>query len=76
MSAPAPRYDLMLLLDPKAEDAQRTKIRTDVRSMIESDGTLDASYEYGTRTLAFEIENGTESEYDLYQFQEIGRAHV
>ena len=69
MAAPAPRYDLMLLLDPKAEDAQRAKIRTDVRSLIQSEGTLDESFEYGTRPLAYEIEKGTESEYDLFQFQ-------
>ena len=59
----------MLLLDPKTEDAQRTKIRTDVRSLIQSEGTLDESFEYGTRPLAYEIEKGTESEYDLLQFQ-------
>ncbi len=69
MAAPAPRYDLMLLLDPKAEDAQRTKIRADVRALIESEGSLDESYAYGTRPLAYEIEKGKESEYDLLQFQ-------
>ena len=68
MAAPAPRYDLMLLLDPKAEDDQRTKIRTDVRAMIESEGTLDTAQEYGTRQLAYEIEKGKDSEYDLFQF--------
>ena len=59
----------MLLLDPKAEDAQRTKVRADVRALIESEGSLDESYEYGTRPLAYEIEHGKESEYDLLQFQ-------
>ena len=68
MAAPAPRYDLMLLLDPKAEDAQRTKIRADVRAMIESEGTLENAFEYGTRQLAYEIEKGKDSEYDLLQF--------
>ena len=59
----------MLLLDPKAEDAQRAKIRADVQAMIESEGSIDASHAYGRRTLAYEIEKGTESEYDLIQFQ-------
>ena len=69
MAAPAPHYDLMLLLDPKAEDDQRAKIRGDIRAMIEAEGSLDESYEYGTRPLAYEIEKGKESEYDLLQFQ-------
>ena len=69
MAAPAPRYDLMLLLDPKAEDAVRAKIRADIRAMIEASGSIDESYEYGTRQLAYEIEKGKDSEYDLVQFQ-------
>lgn len=69
MAAPAPHYDLMLLLDLKAEDAVRTKIRADVRAMIEGAGTLEENFEYGTRQLAYEIEKVKESEYDLVQFQ-------
>lgn len=69
MAAPAPRYDLMLLLDPKAEDATRAKIRADVRGMIEAEGTIVGAQDYGARTLAYEIDHGTEAEYDLLQFE-------
>lgn len=68
MTAPAPTYDLMLLLDPKADDAVRAKIREDVRSMISTSGELRAAQEYGRRPLAFEIGHEREAEYDLFQF--------
>jgi len=69
MAAPIPTYDLMLLLDPKAEDGTREKIRSDVRTMIEGAGSVIATQEYGTRRLAFEIGHTAEAEYDLYQFE-------
>lgn len=68
MTAPAPSYDLMLLLDPKAEDAVRAKIRSDVRAMIAASGELLGAQEYGRRPLAFEIRHEREAEYDLFQF--------
>ena len=43
----APTYDLMLLLDPKADDATRAKIREDARAMISANGTLGETQEYG-----------------------------
>ena len=69
MAAPAPVYDLMLLLDPKAEDATREKIRADVRAMIEAAGTIANSEDYGARPLAYEIDHQGEAEYELLQFQ-------
>ncbi|CAB4915100.1 unannotated protein [freshwater metagenome] len=68
MAAPAPTYDLMLLLDSKTDEDVRTKIRTDVRSAIESQGTLVGDQAYGRRTLSYEIADEGEAEYDLLQF--------
>ena len=68
MTAPATTYDLMLLLDPKAEDAVREKIREDVKAMISASGELRNTQEYGSRPLAFEIRHEREAEYDLFQF--------
>ena len=69
MAPPAPTYDLMLMLDPKAEDSVKAKIRSDVRATIESAGTLLNSAEYGARKMAFEIDHETEAEYELLQFE-------
>ena len=65
----APTYDLMLLLDPKVDDATGAKIREDVRAMISANGTLGETQEYGRRPLAFEIGHDKEADYDLFQFQ-------
>ncbi len=59
----------MLMLDPKADDAVKAKIRSDVRATIEGAGTLLNSAEYGARKMAFEIEKTPEAEYDLLQFE-------
>ncbi len=68
MVAPAPTYDLMLMLDPKAESATREKIRSDVKTMIEQGGSIIGDHGYGNRTMAFEIDHQSQSEYDLVQF--------
>ena len=68
MVAPAPTYDLMLMLDPKAEQATRTKIRSDVKAMIERGGSIIGDHDYGNRKMAFEIDHETNAEYDLVQF--------
>ncbi len=68
MVAPAPTYDLMLMLDPKAEQATRTKIRSDVKAMIEQGGSIIGDHDYGNRKMAFEINHEANAEYDLIQF--------
>ena len=68
MVAPAPTYDLMLMLDPKAEQATRTKIRSDVKAMIEQGGSIIGDHDYGNRKMAFEIDHEANAEYDLVQF--------
>ena len=69
MAENAPTYDLMLLLDPKADDATRAKIREDARAMITASGTLGVTQEYGRRPLAFVIGHDKGADYDLLQFQ-------
>lgn len=68
MVAPAPTYDLMLMLDPKVEPATRTKIRSDVKAMIEQGGTIIGDHDYGNRKMSFEINHEANAEYDLVQF--------
>ena len=64
----SPTYDLVLLLDPAAEDATREKIVTDARAAIDADGTLLGHQPWGLRALAYQIEHRTQAEYHLFQF--------
>jgi small subunit ribosomal protein S6 len=68
MTLPAPTYDLVLLLDPQAEEAVRAKIVTDARAAIESKGELVHHDEWGERALAYPIDHKTSAEYHLLQF--------
>lgn len=69
MAAPAPTYDLMLMLDPKAPEADRSKVRSDAKALIERDGSIVADHDYGDRALAYEIDHEKRAEYELIQFQ-------
>ena len=64
----SPTYDLVLLLDPAAEDDTRAKIVTDARAAIDADGTLLGHQPWGLRALAYEIDHRTQAEYHLLQF--------
>ncbi len=68
MTAPAPLYDLVLMLDPAAPEEERAKILTDVEAMISSAGTIENRQEWGTRTMIYEIRHKTDAEYHLLQF--------
>jgi small subunit ribosomal protein S6 len=69
MAAPAPLYDLMLLLDTSAPEEQRKKILTDVESIVSSSGTVVGNHDWGTRALAYEIRHRGDAEYHLLQFR-------
>ena len=64
----SPTYDLVLLLDPAAEDDTREKIVTDARAAIDADGTLLGHQPWGLRPLAYEIGHRAQAEYHLLQF--------
>ena len=68
MTLPAPTYDLMLLLDPQAEEATRAKIVADARGAIEAQGEFLRHDDWGDRTLAYPIDRRTDAEYHLLQF--------
>lgn len=68
MSAPSPTYDLMLLLDPSAEQPAREKILADVLAAISTDGELLRHDEWGERALTYPIDHKTSAEYHLLQF--------
>jgi small subunit ribosomal protein S6 len=68
MTLPAPTYDLMLLLDPQAEDTVRAKIVSDAVAAIEAQGQLVNQAEWGERALAYPIDRKASAEYHLLQF--------
>ncbi len=69
-SAPVSRlYDLMLMLDPQAEDERRGEILAGVQAAIESEGTLVGTHDWGSREMAYEIDHKGEAAYHLFQFE-------
>lgn len=68
MAAPAPTYDLVLLLEPAAADEQRAKILADAEAMITRGGEIVSKHDWGTRAMAYEIRHQGEAEYHLLQF--------
>jgi len=68
MTLPAPTYDLVLLLDPQADDATRAKLLTDTRASISAQGEVLRHDEWGERALTYPIERRTSARYHLMQF--------
>lgn len=68
MTLPAPTYDLVLLLDPQAEEPVRVKIVADAREAIDAKGELIHHDEWGERALAYPIDHKATAEYHLLQF--------
>lgn len=68
MAATALTYDLVLLLDPRAEEAVRAKIVADTKAAIAAGGELVRHDEWGERALAYQIEHRPTAEYHLLQF--------
>ncbi len=68
MTLPAPTYDLVLLLDPQAEEEARTKILADTRAAIEAQGELLRQDDWGDRALTYPIDRKADAEYHLLQF--------
>jgi small subunit ribosomal protein S6 len=62
-------YDLMLLLDPNAPEGRGDAIVAEIRSMIESNGTLVGEHDWGQRKMSFEIRHRPEAHYTLFQFE-------
>lgn len=68
MSTHTPTYDLVLLIDPQAEDALRQKIVADVREAISKQGELLRHDDWGSRVMAYPIDHKAAAEYHLLQF--------
>jgi len=68
MTRSAPTYDLMLLLDPEADESARAKIVSESRAAIEGQAELLRHDDWGERPLSYPIRRRTSAEYHLLQF--------
>jgi small subunit ribosomal protein S6 len=68
VTATAPTYDLVLLLDAQAEPDARAKILDDARAQIAAQGELVRDESWGDRALAYPIERHANALYHLLQF--------
>jgi small subunit ribosomal protein S6 len=68
MPAQAPTYDLVMLLDPDAEEPARTRPLTDAQAAIEANGQLLRHDAWGNRQLSYPIRRRSAGEYHLLQF--------
>lgn len=62
------QYELVLMLDPAVEEAEREKQVAETRSAIEASGTLKHEDNWGIREMAYEIDHKSESDYRLFRF--------
>jgi small subunit ribosomal protein S6 len=68
MAAEQPTYDLILLLDPEAEDERRTNILASLEQVIERQGEVVSRHDWGVRATAYEIRKRGDADYHLLQF--------
>ena len=68
MALGAPTYDLVLILDPQAEEDVRTRIVGEARTAIEAQGEIVRYDQWGERPLSYPIEKHASGEYHLLQF--------
>jgi small subunit ribosomal protein S6 len=68
MPQSSPTYDLVLLLDPQAEEPARAKIVSDTKAAIAAHGEVVRHDPWGERALAYPIEHRATAEYHLVQF--------
>jgi len=62
-------YDLIILLDPSAEDDAQAKVLRDVEAAIaQAGGNVVNNQDWGQKVLAFQVRHKPEAHYHLLQF--------
>ena len=69
MATEQPIYDLILLLDPEAEEERRTNILASLEQIIERQGQIVSRHDWGLRPTAYEVRKRGDADYHLLQFQ-------
>ena len=68
MATDPPVYDLVVLLDPSADEERRLKIMGDLEGLIDQHGRIVSRHEWGIRKTAFQINKQPDADYHLIQF--------
>jgi small subunit ribosomal protein S6 len=68
MATEQPIYDLMLLLDPEADEERRTNILASLEQIIERQGQVLSRHDWGLRPTAYEVRKRGDADYHLLQF--------
>jgi small subunit ribosomal protein S6 len=69
MATEQPTYDLILLLDPEAEEERRTNILASLEQIIDRQGVVISRHDWGLRPTAYEVRKRGDADYHLLQFQ-------
>ena len=68
MAHEPPVYDLMLLLDPQADDDRREQLLGNVQAAIEKGGDVVGRHDWGVRPTVYEVQKRPDADYHLFQF--------
>ena len=69
MATEQPTYDLILLLDPDAEEERRSNILASLEQIIERQGQIVSRHDWGLRPTAYQVHKRDDADYHLLQFQ-------
>lgn len=65
-------YEGVFIFSPQATEESRTAILDKVKKIIESNGTVETQDDWGSRKLAYEINDFTDGYYTLLNFKSEG----
>jgi small subunit ribosomal protein S6 len=68
MATEQPTYDLVLLLDPEADEERRTNILASLETVIERQGEVVSRHDWGVRPTAYQVRKRGDADYHLLQF--------
>jgi small subunit ribosomal protein S6 len=69
MATEQPTYDLILLLDPEADEERRTNILASLEQIIDRQGSVISRHDWGLRPTAYEVRKRGDADYHQLQFQ-------
>jgi small subunit ribosomal protein S6 len=62
------KYETIFIVNPQLEEEARNEVINRIKSLVETNGTLSKADEWGTRKLAYEVNDMNEGYYVLIEF--------